>query len=87
MIRINERLTIPDDDLVFAYIRASGPGGQNVNKVSSAAQLRFDVTRASYLPPAVKQRLLRQMGRLSSPRIAIGPRQPIAMMRWTGLRR
>jgi ribosome-associated protein len=46
-----------DDELAFSFIRASGPGGQAVNKTSSAVQLRFDV-RASRLPDAVKARLL-----------------------------
>lgn len=45
------------DEIVFEAIRASGPGGQNVNKVSNAAHLRFDI-RASSLPEAVKARLL-----------------------------
>ena len=46
-----------DWELEFSFIRASGPGGQNVNKVSSAVHLRFDIRRSS-LPPLVKERLL-----------------------------
>jgi len=46
-----------DWELDFSFIRASGPGGQNVNKVSSAAHLRFDIRRSS-LPPLIKERLL-----------------------------
>jgi ribosome-associated protein len=56
-IRINDKLSIEEDELVFSAIRAGGPGGQNVNKVSSAIHLRFDIT-ASSLPEAVKTRLL-----------------------------
>jgi len=49
---------IPESEIVFSAIRASGPGGQNVNKVSSAIHLRFDVTSSS-LPDAVKAKILR----------------------------
>ena len=55
MIRVSD---IPDSEIVFSAIRASGPGGQNVNKVSSAIHLRFDVTSSS-LPDAVKAKILR----------------------------
>ncbi|MBU6260231.1 MAG: aminoacyl-tRNA hydrolase [Burkholderiales bacterium] len=53
------RCAVARDEVEFSAVRAQGPGGQNVNKVSSAAQLRFDIG-ASSLPDAVKQRLLAQ---------------------------
>jgi ribosome-associated protein len=55
MIRVSD---IPESEIEFSAIRASGPGGQNVNKVSSAIHLRFDV-RSSSLPYAVKEKILR----------------------------
>ena len=57
MIRINEDLAIDDREVEERFVRSSGPGGQNVNKVATAVELRFDV-RASSLPAAVKDRLL-----------------------------
>jgi ribosome-associated protein len=59
---INSDLDIPDEDFEWKFIRASGPGGQNVNKVSSAVQLRFLLPQNSSLPPAAKQRLRRLAG-------------------------
>ncbi len=56
MVRISRQLTIPDEEVELTAIRASGPGGQHVNKVSSAVQLRFDIG-ASSLPEGVKQQL------------------------------
>jgi len=55
-------IVIPDEELEWKFIRSSGPGGQNVNKVSSAAQLRFLLPQNSTLPPAVKNRLRRLAG-------------------------
>ncbi|MBN9595021.1 MAG: aminoacyl-tRNA hydrolase [Afipia sp.] len=56
MIRVTRDITIDEKDLDIAFVRASGPGGQNVNKLSTAAQLRFDVNRIS-LAPDVMTRL------------------------------
>lgn len=62
MLHVNDKLEIPDDELEETFVRASGPGGQNVNKVSSAVQLRFDAAGSPSLPLAVKERLLKLAG-------------------------
>ncbi len=62
MIEITDKITLDESEVVVTFIRASGPGGQNVNKVSSAAQLRFDVRRSPSLPDAVRLRLERIAG-------------------------
>ena len=62
MLYVNDKLEIPDDELEETFVRASGPGGQNVNKVSSAVQLRFDAAGSPSLPLAVKERLLKLAG-------------------------
>jgi ribosome-associated protein len=56
-------ITIPPEEIHYAFIRASGPGGQNVNKVATAVQLRFNPTNSRFLEPEVRERLLRLAGR------------------------
>jgi ribosome-associated protein len=62
MIEITDRIALDEAEIIVTFIRASGPGGQNVNKVSSAAQLRFDVRGSPSLPDAVRLRLERIAG-------------------------
>ena len=62
MIEITPSIQLDERELNFEYIRASGPGGQNVNKVATAVQLRFDI-RTSSLPEDVRMRLARLAGR------------------------
>jgi ribosome-associated protein len=58
MLRITPSISIDDKELKEVFVRASGPGGQNVNKVSTAVQLRFDVLHSPSLPEDVRQRLI-----------------------------
>ena len=62
MIEISQHIALADEELEFSFIRASGPGGQNVNKVATAVQMRFDARRSPSLPDAVSARLQRLAG-------------------------
>ena len=62
MIRIDSRTSIDEGDLRESFIRASGPGGQNVNKVSTAVELRYDARGATTLPEDVRERLMKLAG-------------------------
>ena len=62
-LEITPTLSIPDDELVERFVRASGAGGQNVNKVATAVELRFDVAQSPSLPDAVRVRLLAKRDR------------------------
>lgn len=63
MLDVTPQIRIADDELVESFVRSSGPGGQNVNKVASAVELRFDVTNSPSLPDAVRTRLLARRDR------------------------
>ena len=63
MIAVNRSIQIPEREVQLRFIRAAGPGGQNVNKVASAVELRFDVKHSLALPEEVRQRLIRQSGK------------------------
>jgi ribosome-associated protein len=63
MIEITPQIRIDESELQFDFIRASGPGGQNVNKVSTSVQLRFDVQNSPSLDPIIKDRLIKLAGK------------------------
>jgi len=65
MLKVSPTLSIPDDELTITFIRASGPGGQNVNKVATAVQLRFNMRNSNILTEEVKVRL----GKLAGKRV------------------
>ncbi len=63
MIRVNAQIELDEREIQEEFVRASGPGGQNVNKVSTAVQLRFDVAHSPSLPDPVRARLIALAGR------------------------
>ena len=62
MIAITSQIQFDETELVFAFVRSSGPGGQNVNKVASACEMRFDARQSPSLPADVAVRLMRKAG-------------------------
>ena len=63
MVRVTKHIDLDESEIEYRFVRASGPGGQHVNKAATAVQLRFDVVNSPSLPDDVRQRLIRLAGR------------------------
>ena len=63
MVEVTSKISIPENELSYDFVRSSGPGGQNINKVATAVQLRFDVAHTPSLPEAARNRLMRLAGK------------------------
>src|SRR6056297_3099146 len=74
-LRITDQITLADWEMTESFVRSSGPGGQNVNKVSTAVELRFEAARSPHLPDVVKRRLQRLAGRRWTKEGAVVPKK------------